>query len=55
MKNDKVKTKRMHIILSDEIYNLIDENIIKKGLFFSVSEYIRYLIIEDLKKRGLLK
>jgi Arc/MetJ-type ribon-helix-helix transcriptional regulator len=55
MKISKTKLKRVNITLSEEIYNLIDEEIVKKGLYLSIPEYIRYLIIEDLKKRGLLE
>ena len=55
MKTSKTKLKRVHLTLSEEIYNLIDEEIVKKGIHLTIPEYIRYLIIEDLKKRGLLK
>ena len=54
MKSSKTKLKRVHITLSEEIYNLIDEEIVKKGIHLSIPEYIRYLVIEDLKKRGLI-
>ena len=45
----------MHLTISEEIYNIIDNEIVKKGLYLSIPEYIRFLINEDLKKRGLIK
>jgi len=55
MKKSHTKLKRVHITLSEEIYKKIEKEIIKKGLHLTIPEYVRYLIIEDLKKRGMLK
>ena len=53
METSKSKRVNMSIPLND--YGIIQKNIIEKGIFISVPEYIRYLIKEDLKKRGLSK
>ena len=53
METSKSKRVNMSIPLND--YGIIQKNIIEKGIFISVPEYIRYLIKEDLKKKGLVK
>jgi Arc/MetJ-type ribon-helix-helix transcriptional regulator len=53
METSKSKRVNMSIPLND--YDLIQNHIIEKGIFISVPEYIRHLIKEDLKKRGLTK
>jgi len=49
------KTKKTSITLPKNIYDLIENEILSKGYYMSLSEYIREVIKEDLKKRGLLK
>jgi len=49
------KTKKTSITLPKNMYDLIENEILSKGYYMSLSEYIREVIKEDLKKRGLLK
>ena len=51
----KQKTKKTSITLPKNLYDIIEDEILSKGYYMSLSEYIREIVKEDLKKRGLLK
>ena len=49
------ESKRINMTIPMADYEVIEKELIKKGKFLSVPEYIRHLIKEDLKKRGLIE
>ena len=50
-RKEETKSVRVNMTIPKADYDVIEKNLIKKGRFLSVPEYIRFLIKKDLKAR----